>query len=239
MPQGLQPLMRMKRKLLATILSVLPLAAAAQTYELDWDVSLSGSGSTAGNLPFWAVTGRNGIVPDARNGLLVAGTDFRYASRSDIRVYSGLKLSGSVFSSSSSASSSAWNGMVNELYAGVGWKKLRLDLGMIDREISYGGLSLTGGDIVWSGNTRALPGYNLQVDYFNVPGTKGIFSIKANYADYMFLDRPVCQKRTSAQQIPVLQVPPPPEGASAARPRAMVSVGRGLSGLREAAPVLQ
>ena len=181
--------MSMKRKLLATILSVLPLAAAAQTYELDWDVSLSGSGSTAGNLPFWAVTGRNGNVPDARNGLLVAGTDFRYASRSDIRVYSGLKLSGSVSSSSSSASSSAWNGMVNELYAGVGWKKLRLDLGMIDREISYGGLSLTGGDIVWSGNTRALPGYNLQVDYFNVPGTKGIFSIKANYADYMFLDR--------------------------------------------------
>ena len=56
------------------------------------------------------------------------------------------------------------------------------------RQRSAGGLSLTGGDIVWTGNARAMPGYNLQVSYFDIPGTRGIFSVKANYADYKLLD---------------------------------------------------
>ena len=75
-----------------------------------------------------------------------------------------------------------------ELYAGIGWKMLRLDIGMADRPFDYGGLSLTGGNLVWSGNSRNVPGYNLQVDWVEIPGTKGILALKANYADYKTLD---------------------------------------------------
>ena len=188
-----------------TLIAAGYLDAGAQTFGLDWDVALYGAGATSEVLPFWAVTNRHGIVPDSHSGFIVAGTDFVYSSKPGVEVYAGLKFSGSVTPAGLAGVSAApamkgyasmnagrqtarWDGMLNELYAGVGWKMLRLDLGMIDRPVEYGGLSLTGGDIVWSGNTRSLPGYNLQVNYFDIPGTKGIFAVKANYADYKMLD---------------------------------------------------
>lgn len=188
---------------LSLLLMLAALPVYGQEYRLDWDVSLSAAGATTGALPFWAVTGKNGIVPSTHSAFAVAGTDFTYSSRPGVEVYAGFKLSGSTVPAAFSAvgaapairgyeaagpASRTWRGAVNELYAGVGWKMLRLDLGMIDRETGYGGLSLTGGNIVWSGNTRSAPGYNLQVDWVEIPGTRGIFALKANYADYKMLD---------------------------------------------------
>lgn len=198
----------MKNGILLAMAMLLPAgysAIQAQTYDLEWDVSLYGAGATEKTLPFWAVTNKNGMIPSTHSGLLVAGTDFKYGSKPGIDVYAGLKLSGSVVPGSLTdvaaspaikgygisplqKTGTAWRGMVEELYVGVGWKMLRLDLGMIDRTPEYNGLSLTGGNIVWSGNSRNAPGYNLQVNYFEIPGTRGIFSIKANYADYKLVD---------------------------------------------------
>ena len=183
----LNKLTRMKR--LRLILSVavaamLQVHASAQSCSIDWDVSLYGTGATGKTLPFWAVTNKTGMIPDAHSAILEADAGFSYSSgKTDLDLWSGFRLSGNMHPSAAPVC----RGMVNELYAGIGWKKLRLDLGMIDRECLYDGLSLTGGDIIWSGNARALPGYNLQIEYFAVPGTKGIFSIKANYADYRFI----------------------------------------------------
>ena len=196
----------MKRILLSALaVAACTFMSSGQTCDLSWEVSLNGAGATTESLPFWAVTNKNGLVPPSHGAFMTAGTDFRYGSRPGVDVYAGLKLTGSVQPSSmfriitapviegfgteaASGSASRWRGMVNQLYAGVGWKMLRLDIGMRDRETEYGGLSLTGGDIVWTGNARAMPGYNLQVSYFDVPGTRGIFSVKANYADYKLLD---------------------------------------------------
>lgn len=196
----------MKRILLSALaVAACTFMSSGQTCDLSWDVSLNGAGATTESLPFWAVTNKNGLVPPSHGAFMTAGTDFRYGSRHSVDVYAGLKLTGSVQPSSmsriitapviegfgteaASGSASRWRGMVNQLYAGVGWKMLRLDIGMRDRETEYGGLSLTGGDIVWTGNARAMPGYNLQVSYFDIPGTRGIFSVKANYADYKLLD---------------------------------------------------
>ena len=196
----------MKRILLSALaVAACTFMSSGQTCDLSWDVSLNGAGATTESLPFWAVTNKSGLVPPSHGAFMTAGTDFRYGSRHGVDVYAGLKLTGSVQPSSmsriitapviegfgteaASGSASRWRGMVNQLYAGVGWKMLRLDIGMRDRETEYGGLSLTGGDIVWTGNARAMPGYNLQVSYFDIPGTRGIFSVKANYADYKLLD---------------------------------------------------
>ena len=196
----------MKRILLSALaVAACTFMSSGQTCDLSWEVSLNGAGATTESLPFWAVTNKNGLVPPSHGAFMTAGTDFRYGSRPGVDVYAGLKLTGSVQPSSmsriitapviegfgteaASGSASRWRGMVNQLYAGVGWKMLRLDIGMRDRETEYGGLSLTGGDIVWTGNARAMPGYNLQVSYFDIPGTRGIFSVKANYADYKLLD---------------------------------------------------
>ncbi len=196
----------MRKFIVATLLfAAIDAAAVAGDYDIKWDISLYGTGATARSLPFWAVTGKNGIMPSTHGGLVVADADFRYGSAPGVNVYAGVKLSGSAVpagmtdvyaapairgyaSSAIPGTRSSWNGAIEELYAGLGWKMLRLDLGMIDRETDYNGLSLTGGNMLWSGNARNVPGYNLQVKYFEVPGTRGIFSIKANYADYRFID---------------------------------------------------
>lgn len=145
-------------------------------------------------------------MPDSHGGLVNAGTDFRYRSKRGVEVYSGLELTGymvpvrvsDVYAAPIVAgyedsplpkAGSVWSGRVNQLYAGLGWKSLRLDVGMRNRSRDYGNLSLTGGNVVWSGNVRAMPGYNFQADWLEVPGTRGIWSVKANWSDYMPLDK--------------------------------------------------
>ena len=196
----------MKKALIAVLTMVTAgvLLAEGQTCDIRWDASLYGAGATSEALPFWAVTGKNGVFPDSRSAFVVAGADLVYETAPGVDIYAGMKFSGfftpAAFSGVNSSpvikgflpsernGSVAWNAVLNELYVGAGWKMLRLDLGIADREPEYGGLSLTGGDIVWSGNSRSMPGYNLQVNYFEVPGTRGIFSVKANYADYKMID---------------------------------------------------
>ena len=179
--------------------------ASGRSFEAGWDISLYGTGATGKSLPFWAVTGKNGIFPNTHGGFIVADTDFRYAMKSGIELHAGVKLTGYAVPKGLSdvyaaplvkgyeasplpKASPVWSGNAEELYAGIGWKMLGLDIGMIDRPADYGGLSLTGGNIVWSGNARNVPGYNFQVEWTEIPGTKGILALKANYADCMTID---------------------------------------------------
>ncbi len=81
-----------------------------------------------------------------------------------------------------------WNGVLNEFYFGLGWKALRWDVGMIDRKGDYEGLSLSDGNVVWSGNARSLPGCCLSLDWVEVPGTRGIWSLRAHWGDYQTMD---------------------------------------------------
>ena len=190
--------------LAAVLFAAAALPADARTLDIDWDVSVYGAGASGKSLPFWAVTNKNGMFPDCRGGLMTARTGLEYSMKSGIDLLAGVKLSGTAVPSSLTGIPAApllvtdkdnpyfsrrqVQGMVNELYFGIRWKMLRLDIGIRDREQKYGGLSLSGGDITWSGNARSLPGYNLQVDWFSIPGTKGIVSLKANYADFRTID---------------------------------------------------
>ena len=191
--------------ILSAMMAAVPVAASGQSAELDWNVSVYGTGATEKSLPFWAVTGKNGMFPDTHGSFIVADTDFSREFRSGIFLAAGARLSGTLTprgltdvyaaplmkgyeNSPVGKTASQWSGNIGELYAGIGWKMLRLDIGMADRPFDYGGLSLTGGNLVWSGNSRNVPGYNLQVDWVEIPGTKGILALKANYADYKTLD---------------------------------------------------
>lgn len=190
--------------LAAVLFAAAAFSADARTLDIDWDVSVYGAGASGKSLPFWAVTNKNGMFPDCRGGLMTARTGLEYSMKSGIDLLAGVKLSGTAVPSSLTGipvapllvtdkdnpyfSRRQVQGMVNELYFGIRWKMLRLDIGIRDREQKYGGLSLSGGDITWSGNARSLPGYNLQVDWFSIPGTKGIVSLKANYADFRTID---------------------------------------------------
>ena len=164
---------------------------------LAWNVSLYGMGGTGGRLPFWAVTNRRGLFPQSLGpsasgsrdggrfiggGLVTGGADVSYMTRSGIVLDGGLSLAGY-------GAPGDWKGMVDRLYFGLGWKKLHLDIGMRDREHDFAGLSLTGGDVAYSGNARNLPGYNLHTDYIWLPFRKEVVAFKANFADYGMWDR--------------------------------------------------
>ena len=140
-----------------------------------WDVSLYGSGASHG-MPFWAGANRRGLVPEnlsngqnrllagygdnrgGLSGLMTAGAEFAYLTKPEIAITAGLSFAGYGVKDS-------WKGMLDRLYFGISWKKLHLDLGMKDRYFDYNGLSLTGGDLAYSGNARNLPGYNLSTDF--------------------------------------------------------------------------
>lgn len=157
-------------------------SASGKVREVDWSISMYGFGATEASLPFWAVTNRHGIFPDAHGGLVTAGVSLDYSLPHSWYIDSKVSLAGS-------AVPGRFSGMADEIYVGVGWKKLRLDLGMKDRSQNlFNGLSLTGGNMIVTGNSRNFPGYNLSTDFINVPGTKGIFAFKANFADYKMLD---------------------------------------------------
>lgn len=80
------------------------------------------------------------------------------------------------------------NVILDQLYASARWRNLRLDLGMIHPKEEYNGISSTNGNFIRSGNSRTFPGYNLNSEYMKVPCTKGVLSIKFNWADYMMID---------------------------------------------------
>lgn len=55
---------------------------------------------------------------------------------------------------------------IDQLYGRVRWQNLILDLGIIKPEIVYDGLSSTNGDMLYSTNSRSMPGINLQTQDF-------------------------------------------------------------------------
>lgn len=166
---------------------------------VSWDISVYGSGAKDG-MPFWGVTGRRGIMPenlltggnrllagagDNRSGaigLMTAGAEVAYVTRPGIVLTGGLSVAGY-------GTFDRWDGMLDRLHFGISWKKLHLDLGMKDRaSYEFNGLSLTGGDLAYTGNSRNLPGYNLSTDFIYIPWTKRILAFKANFADYIMTD---------------------------------------------------
>ena len=162
---------------------------AKRTGLVTWDVSLYGSGATHG-MPFWAGANRRGLVPENlstgknRNitgygsnrggmaGFMTAGAGMAYMTRPEIVISAGLSVAGYGVADS-------WKGMIDRLYFGLSWKKLHLDIGMKDRSQDYNGLSLTGGDLAYSGNARNFPGYNLSTDFIYLPWTKKIIGFIA------------------------------------------------------------
>lgn len=191
---------------------------AKRTGLVAWDVSLYGSGATHG-LPFWAGTNRRGLVPEnlstgkSRNitgygsnrggmaGFMTAGAGMAYMTRPEIVISAGLSVAGYGVADS-------WKGMIDRLYFGLSWKKLHLDIGMKDRSQDYNGLSLTGGDLAYSGNARNFPGYNLSTDFIYLPWTKKIIGFKANFADYMMIDKRYTDKALLHNEALFLKITP-------------------------------
>ena len=158
-------------------------------WKVDWHASARMAGSIGEYMPFWARTGEDGILPVRSSGLITAGTDIVYNHQNGLFFEAGTNLAGALALKSPLNSKPVY-GMVDRLYVSGGWKMLRADVGMLPRRGDLGGLSITGGDFLMSGNARNLPGVNLSADwiYFEKGHWVGI---KGNLAHYHLFDNRV------------------------------------------------
>lgn len=147
----------------------------------EYKTSLSGMIASEKNLPFWATTNKYGIIPDSRGGLLQAGVFSCFNPEKKIQVGYGVSGVGYVTQERNKI-------FMDELYLSAKWKKIRLDLGMIHPEEEYNGISSQNGNIIFSGNTRTAPGYNLRTDFIKIPLTGNVLAFKFNLADYTMID---------------------------------------------------
>lgn len=179
-----------KRIYLAAILyaasSLLPVSLSAGNWKTSVNVSLRGAYGTGDYMPFWARTGEEGTLPVTSSGLLRAGAKVEYMSRQGFFFEAEGDFSGALADRNAYSPKLA-TAAVNRLYVSGGWRMLRLDVGMAPRELELGDLSLTGGDIIYTGNARNLTGINFRTDWIYFE--KGHwFGLKANYAHYQMID---------------------------------------------------
>lgn len=161
----------------------------AEGWKVDWSASMNCLSSAQFSkstdetyLPFWQRTGYNGLAPNHSGAFVTAGTSIDYKMKNGFFFEAGTNLAARV--SSNSMENAA---MVDRLYASVGWKMLRLDVGMLPRKQELGNLSVTGGNIMWTSNARNIPGVNLSTDwiYFEKGHWVGL---RLNYAHYQMID---------------------------------------------------
>ena len=183
------------KKLLILLFILLPVyVCRAQTdgkWKVDWSTAVRMSGATGRYVPFWARTGEDGILPVRSSVLVTAGTDVTYTLDPQWSFSAGVNLVG-VMAQKSPLNPSPAYGLVDRLYATASWRMIHLDLGMKPRHGDLGPLSVTGGDIMMSGNSRNMPGVNLRTDWMSLERF-GWFAIKANLAHYHMIDRRVAR----------------------------------------------
>ena len=177
------------KRLLFLILSIFLLCqlnASANGWQSGWYASVRMAGGTGEYLPFWATTGEDGILPVRSSGLLALGADVSYQSASGLFLDAGANLVGA-YSMKSVLTPNPVYGLVDRAYVSAGWKMLRADVGLKPRRGDLGELSVTGGDIMMSGNARNLPGVNLTADWIYLDRGRW-FAIKGNLAHYHMAD---------------------------------------------------
>lgn len=166
--------------LTAILLWGLPVTAQERT--IKYEAALSGFTATENTLPFWAVSNRYGLQPDGQGGRLDAALYSDFTNKHKVSLAYGVSATGYLSDFDN-------NLLLDQLYVSGRWRKLRLDIGMIHRDTEYGGVSATNGNIVWSGNARTMPGYNLRsTDFIALPWVGKVLSFRFNWSDYRMID---------------------------------------------------
>ena len=157
-------------------------------------ILLMGAMSSTGDLPFWAVSNNFGLMPQGSGGLAIVQAYSQPSPSAGPFTYQW----GASFAGNTSGGESCL--MIDELYAGVGWKKLGFEAGMkhhgrdflatgssLGGDNTLGSISSTAGHLVWSGNARTMPGYALTLAPTAVPFTGGHVRIHGSFGDYSTL----------------------------------------------------
>ncbi|MCY1633659.1 capsule assembly Wzi family protein [Marinifilum sp. D737] len=172
----------MKYRGLVFILMLACQTLVAQNKKVNYEAELSTQFSSESNLPFWLVTNKYGIYPDENNGTLnfrIHSTPSNNSKKIDFNY--GTSLVGSQGKSS--------DVFIDELYVSADWRKIGINVGMQHRAVKFDGLSLTNGDMLYSGNSRMYPEVKIELnDFIAVPFSNNWLWIKGSFSNGIMLD---------------------------------------------------
>lgn len=163
----------------------------AQKHTLGYGAEIGGA-VPVDHLPFWLHTNTFGkIAPDTYLwGNLSLFTDFQKKNTRAFDYSLGVEGTGALGKDDNRI-------FVNQLYGRVRWQNLIVNAGMLNKPIEYDGLSSTNGNMLYSNNSRSLPGLELATwDFIRLPWIGKWISFRAKYAEYMMIDDRYAGKHT-------------------------------------------
>lgn len=163
-------------------LSTYTLTGYSQKREVGYQAEIGGAASD--RLPFWLYTNTTGkIFPDTYLwGNIGVITSFSKLNTRAFDYSFGVEGTGSFGKDKNRI-------FVNQLFGRLRWQNMILDFGMVNRPTLYDGLSASNGDMLYSGNTRSMPGISFASwDYIKFPWIGKWLAFKFKYAEYMMMD---------------------------------------------------
>lgn len=162
---------------------VFSLHSFSQKHTLGYRAEIGGA-VPADKLPFWLYSNTYGTI--ARDAYLWSNlslfTDFQ---KTNTRAFDySLRIEGT------GALGKDDNRLfINQLYGRIRWQNLVLNAGMINPATEYDGLSSTNGNMLYSNNSRSMPGVSLETwDFIKFPWIGQWLSFRAKYAEYIMMD---------------------------------------------------
>ena len=153
----------------------------SQTKDVNYTIHSSAGLSSDTTLPFWLVANQHGAVPNSDYGLLSTAI-FKDYDTPDALFDFSYKASATGFIAQENKL------LLNELYLGVRFKNIVLDLGAKNDAVLWNNLSSSNGSIIKSINARAMPGITIKTNnYVSLPFASSWLTVKANFAHY-FMD---------------------------------------------------
>ena len=153
----------------------------SKSQEIKYKLNSQTTISDKKQLPFWLVNNKNGVIEDTNNSLLEA---FVYKERTD-----------SVFDYTfgadtySSYFNDKFKSIINQYYLDINYKKWFVSFGAKNPTVYYDNLSMSGDNIVMTGNARPYPKIEFgSSDYLEVPFTKGKLFVKGVFSNGWMLD---------------------------------------------------
>lgn len=156
----------------------------SQEKVLNYEIGLMGNLSSNTNVPFWMFANTNGIFPNTSNAVFNVAI---YSGKSKSKNKIAFTYKGAI---TEYLANNKHHILINELFGSLHYKNVRLDIGVKQQDILWNGLSSTNGNILFSNNARAFPGYNFKlIKYIKLPFAKKWLSIKGNYGDFLLNDK--------------------------------------------------
>lgn len=179
----------MRRYIIYILLSVVFACANAQISRLGENVqyAFTAQGTAGGgdNAPFWFTNNRYGLGTTENFSGLARVALWRTVETDSIwfwRMGYGLDLASPI---------NGENGYfcIQQAYADIEWKMLRLSLGQKERPSELKNPYLSTGGLTLGMNARPLPQVRFELpDFWAIPGTRGIFSFKGHIAYGWYTD---------------------------------------------------